>query len=48
LGHVLEIKQLAPNSNTVFGETFKPGVYYAQVIQGNRRTVLKLVKESSK
>jgi hypothetical protein len=36
---------LAPASTVRFGSNYRPGVYFAQVMQGNRKLIFKLVKE---
>ncbi|HKH61350.1 MAG TPA: T9SS type A sorting domain-containing protein, partial [Flavitalea sp.] len=37
---------VVPNSTMRFGETYIPGVYFIEMIQGNRRMQLKLMKQS--
>lgn len=45
LGRVVEARQgLMAGTSVPVGGAYKAGVYYAEVVQGNRRTVLKLVK----
>jgi hypothetical protein len=45
-GRVLELKNgVAPNSVIRFGSTYRPGVYFTQIIQGDRKLVMRLVKE---
>jgi hypothetical protein len=46
LGQLIEVKQFAPNVANRFGHAYKPGVYYAEVLIGNRKQTLKLLKSS--
>ncbi|GGK77687.1 hypothetical protein GCM10011405_26850 [Rufibacter glacialis] len=44
-GRLIEEKRgVAANSKLLIGHAYLPGVYYVQAIQGNERSVLKLVK----
>jgi uncharacterized lipoprotein YddW (UPF0748 family) len=43
-GRVLEKKTVSPNSTFTVGNKFKPGNYYIELIQGDERRVLKVVK----
>jgi uncharacterized delta-60 repeat protein len=45
-GKLVEVKQnMASNTPLSLGAAYKAGVYYAEVIQGNTRKVVKLVKQ---
>jgi hypothetical protein len=45
-GRVLEVKNgIASNSVIRFGGNYRPGVYFAQVMQGSKKLVLRLIKE---
>jgi hypothetical protein len=45
-GRVLEVKNgIASNSVIRFGGNYRPGVYFAQIMQGNRKVVMRLIKE---
>jgi hypothetical protein len=45
-GRVIEMKNgVAPNTMIRFGNGYKPGVYFTQILQGDRKLTLKLVKE---
>ncbi|HWJ25283.1 MAG TPA: T9SS type A sorting domain-containing protein [Flavisolibacter sp.] len=47
LGNVIESRTgIAPNSAVQVGGSYPIGVYYAEVIQGGRRVVVKLIKRS--
>jgi uncharacterized repeat protein (TIGR03803 family) len=45
LGEIVETKtNIASNSNLIFGQNLKPGIYYIQIIQGNQKLVNKIIK----
>ena len=45
LGRVVEMKNSVPVNTTLsLGNTYKPGVYYAELLQGRERRVVKLYK----
>jgi len=45
-GRLVERKTGAPaNGSLMLGANYRPGLYYAQLIQGNQRLMLKLVKQ---
>jgi hypothetical protein len=45
-GKVLELRNgIAPNSIIRFGGNYRPGVYFTQVMQGDRKLVMRLIKE---
>jgi hypothetical protein len=45
VGRVVERKQYLQAHGTVpLGQTYRPGIYYAEVVQGNQRKTVKLVK----
>jgi hypothetical protein len=47
VGRVVEIKSNVPsNGNQRIGHTYKPGVYYAEVMQGNKKVSVRLIKLS--
>lgn len=44
-GRVIETKvKLAAGQTIQLGDRYKPGIYYAELLQGNKRSVVKLVK----
>jgi hypothetical protein len=46
LGRILETKAGVPANTTLqLGHHYRPGVYYAEVVQGSERVVIKLVKQ---
>lgn len=47
LGRIVEQRSnLSANGTLTVGNNYKPGLYYAEIMQGNERVVLKLVKSS--
>jgi hypothetical protein len=45
-GRVLELKTgIAPNSVIRFGGNYRPGVYFTQIMQGDKKLVMRLIKE---
>jgi hypothetical protein len=45
LGRIVEVRSnVAPNSTIYFGERFRAGIYYVEVIQGDVRRHIKLIK----
>jgi len=47
LGRTVEIKEkIAPNTMVPIGATYKPGLYFAEVIQNHNKATVRLVKES--
>ena len=45
VGRVVEVKQHLPaTGNVPLGQGYRPGVYYAEVVQGSERKTIKLVK----
>jgi hypothetical protein len=47
VGRVVEGKGgIAANSTVLVGQQYRPGVYYAQVMQGGKMVTLKLIKSS--
>ena len=46
LGRVLETRNgLTPNQTLLIGPSYRPGIYFAQVMQGNRITTVRLIKK---
>lgn len=46
-GQVIEKREgVAANGNIILGNTYKPGVYFAEIIQGSKRKVIKLIKQT--
>jgi hypothetical protein len=46
MGRVVEEKgRISSNTTLTIGRTYGPGVYFAEVIQGNRKATVKLVKQ---
>ena len=37
---------VAANGTLTLGDNYRPGIYYAEVVQQNQRVVVKLVKEA--
>ncbi len=47
LGKVVEVRNhVAANSTLQLGQNYRPGMYYAEVVQGKERVILKLIKGS--
>jgi len=45
-GRVIEVQEkMAPNTLIKFGSRYSKGVYFTQIIQGNRKVILKLIKQ---
>jgi hypothetical protein len=48
VGQVLEVRSnITPNNTYNVGQTFRPGIYYAEVIQEGKRATVKLIKVAS-
>jgi uncharacterized lipoprotein YddW (UPF0748 family) len=47
VGRVVEIKKVAANTSISFGSNYKPGVYYAEILQGKTRRLIKLIKTTN-
>jgi hypothetical protein len=43
-GMIIEIKNVASNQTLRIGDNYRTGMYLAEVIQGNERKIVKLVK----
>nr|WP_262713813.1 T9SS type A sorting domain-containing protein [Pseudobacter ginsenosidimutans] len=43
-GKVMEVIRTAVTATPEFGANYTSGIYYAEIVQGGRRTVLKLIK----
>ena len=47
LGRVVESRwNLAPNSLVQFGQMYRPGIYFAEAVQGKEKLTLKLLKQA--
>lgn len=47
VGRIVELRQgLAPNTTLPIGHQYRPGIYYAEVIQDGKKATVKLVKQS--
>lgn len=47
LGKVVEVRNnVAANATLQLGQSYRPGMYYAELMQGNKRVVIKLIKGS--
>jgi hypothetical protein len=46
LGRTIENQRIAPNTTVAVGRKYQPGIYYAEVIQENRKATVRLVKEA--
>jgi hypothetical protein len=45
---LIEVKRgISSNATVPVGHRYKPGVYFAEVIQGNSKITLKLMKDAS-
>lgn len=44
-GKIIEQKILAANQNIQLGGSYKPGLYYAEVVQGREKASVKLIKQ---
>ncbi|MBB1286573.1 T9SS type A sorting domain-containing protein [Flavisolibacter sp. BT320] len=44
LGRVIETKTIAANTTLQIGHTYRPGTYFAEVVQGEKTRTVKLVK----
>jgi len=48
VGRQVELKRNQPATGTMqVGRHYRPGVYYAEVVQGKERVVLKLIKQAN-
>ena len=47
LGRVVESMKVYSGQNVRFGETYTPGSYSAEIIQGNKRKMIKLIRQSN-
>jgi 2'-5' RNA ligase len=46
LGRIVETKSNVPvNGSLVLGHSYRPGMYYAEIVQGSQKVTLKLVKQ---
>jgi hypothetical protein len=46
VGAVIEVRNGLPaNGRIIFGGNYRPGVFYAEVLQGSRKVSLKLIKQ---
>ncbi|MDQ6609429.1 MAG: family 10 glycosylhydrolase [Bacteroidota bacterium] len=46
IGRLIESrKNVSPNGTYLFGQRYSPGIYYVEVIQGDSRVVMKLIKQ---
>jgi hypothetical protein len=43
-GKIIETKKAIPYQTMPFGNTYRPGLYYIEVIQGAKKTTTKLLK----
>jgi hypothetical protein len=48
LGRTIENQRIAPNTTVSVGRMYRPGIYYAEVIQENRKATVRLVKQTPK
>jgi hypothetical protein len=47
LGNIIEVRSnVAANSALQLGQSYRPGIYYAEVVQGKERVMIKLMKVS--
>jgi hypothetical protein len=45
VGKVVEVRIISPNETITLGAMYRPGVYFAEVIQGKHKASIKLVKQ---
>jgi hypothetical protein len=46
MGRIVETKSNVPvNGSLVLGHSYRPGMYYAEIVQGSQKVTLKLVKQ---
>jgi hypothetical protein len=46
LGRIVETRNNVPvNGSLVLGHSYRPGMYYAEIVQGSQKVTLKLVKQ---
>jgi hypothetical protein len=46
MGRMIELKDnINPNSTLIIGDKYLPGVYITQITQGNKKVMVKLVKQ---
>ena len=43
-GRIIEIKNVTPNQTIRIGDSYRAGIYFAELMQGNERKIVKLVK----
>ena len=43
-GRIIEHKKLSANQTIKIGDNYRPGMYFAEIIQGNESKMVKLVK----
>jgi N-acetylneuraminic acid mutarotase len=46
VGQVLELRRVAPNSAVLLGAQYRPGTYVVEVLQGDQRQTVKLIKQT--
>jgi N-acetylneuraminic acid mutarotase len=46
LGKVVEQRSVTPGQTIQLGSAYRPGIYYAELIQGKRKVTVKLIKSS--
>ncbi len=44
MGRIIEEKEVTPNTSVHLGANYINGLYYAELIQGNKKVTLKLMK----
>jgi len=43
-GRIIEVKNVTPDQSIRIGDNYRAGMYFAEIIQGNERKIVKLVK----
>ena len=43
-GRIIETKNVASNQSVRIGDNYRAGMYFAEILQGNERKIVKLVK----
>jgi hypothetical protein len=43
-GRIIETKNVTSNQSTRIGDNYRAGMYFAEVVQGNERKIVKLIK----
>jgi hypothetical protein len=44
-GRIVEVRNITANQTNIFGQNYRPGIYFSEVIQGKVRRTIKLIKQ---